>query len=88
MTEHSLDNWRIDHFLATEIFRQASGVMSEGGSVQQAFSDGSFSLGNWRDKHLATEVFRQATGVTSERGSVHKAHDRASEETPGRMAEN
>ena len=26
---------RIDHFLATEIFRQATGVMSEGGSVCQ-----------------------------------------------------
>jgi len=32
----SLDNWRIGHFLATEIFRQASGMMSEVGSVQLA----------------------------------------------------
>jgi len=67
MTEHSLDNWRDKH-LATEIFRQATGVMSEEGSVQIAhdrpsketpgrmaencnhFSDGNFSLDNWRDK--------------------------------------
>ena len=27
---------RIDHFLATEVFRQASGMMSEVGSVQTA----------------------------------------------------
>jgi len=39
-------------------------------------------------KLLATEVFHQATGVTSERGSVQVAHDRASKETLGRMAEN
>ena len=48
-----------------------------------------YSLNYWRITHfLATEIFRQATGVTSERGSVQVAHDRASEETPGRMAEN
>ena len=53
------------------------------------FSDGSFSLGNWRIDHfLATEVFRQASGVMSEGGSVGQIHDRPREETPRRMAKN
>ena len=56
-----LNYWRITHFLATEVFRQATGVMSAGGSVCQIHDRPSEETpGHMAENHtlLATEVFR------------------------------